>query len=87
MEIAKAVANAPKELSSAFSRETPLWLGARKESPAPVVIVKKRRVAVMVAALGGVLLLGETTRRQMLLSTCAIMGGIALEIWDKASKT
>jgi hypothetical protein len=46
-EIAKALANAPKESSSGFSRETPPWLVAHKESPAPVVIVKKRRVAVM----------------------------------------
>ena len=46
-EIAKAVANAPKDLNSDFARETPPWLVARKESPAPVVILKKRRVAVM----------------------------------------
>ena len=46
-EIAKAVANAPKESNPEFLRETPPWLEARKESPAPVVIVKKRRVAVM----------------------------------------
>lgn len=46
-EIAKTVANTPKELNPEFSRETPPWLEARKESPAPVVIVKKRRVAVM----------------------------------------
>lgn len=46
-EIAKAVANAPKESNPEFSRETPAWIEARKESPAPVVIVKKRRVAVM----------------------------------------
>ena len=46
-EIAKAVANAPKESNPEFSRETPPWLEARKESPAPVVILKKRRVAVM----------------------------------------
>ena len=46
-EIAKAVANAPKESNPVFSIETPPWLVARKESPAPVVIVKKRRVAVM----------------------------------------
>lgn len=44
-EIAKAVANAPKESNPEFSRETPSWLVARKESPAPAVIVKKRRVA------------------------------------------
>jgi len=46
-EIAKAVAKAPKESNPEFSRETPPWLVARMESPAPVVIVKKRRVAVM----------------------------------------
>ena len=46
-EIAKAVANAPKESNPEFSRETLPWLEARKESPAPVVIVRKRRVAVM----------------------------------------
>ena len=46
-EIAKAVANAPKESNPAFFRETPPWLEARKESLVPVVIVKKRRVAVM----------------------------------------
>lgn len=46
-EIAKAVADAPKESSSEFSRERHPRLLARKESAAPVVIVKKRRVAVM----------------------------------------
>ncbi len=46
-EIAKALANAPKESSPEFSRESLPWLVARKESPAPVVILKKRRVAVM----------------------------------------
>lgn len=46
-EIARAVANAPKESHPESSRETPPWIEARKESPAPVVIVKKRRVAVM----------------------------------------
>lgn len=46
-EIAKAVANAPKESNPASSTETPPWLVARKESPAPVVTVKKLRVAVM----------------------------------------
>ena len=46
-EIAKAVANAPKESNPEFLREAPPWLVARKESPAPVVILKKRRVAVM----------------------------------------
>jgi len=42
-EIAKAVARASSELS----RQSPPWLVAHTESPAPVVIVKKRRVAVM----------------------------------------
>ncbi|MHB8948018.1 MAG: hypothetical protein ACYC4S_03010 [Rhodoferax sp.] len=46
-EIAKAVAHAPKESNPESSRETPPWLEARTESPAPVVIVKKRWVAVM----------------------------------------
>jgi hypothetical protein len=46
-EIAKAVANAPRESNPEYSRETPPWLEARKESPATVVILKKRRVAVM----------------------------------------
>ena len=49
-EIAKALANAPKESAAfdpAFSSESPPWLAARKDTPAPVVIVKKRRVAVM----------------------------------------
>ena len=46
-EIARAVANAPKESNPEFSKETPPWLEVRKESPVPVVIVKKRRVAVM----------------------------------------
>lgn len=46
-EIAKAVANAPKESNPELSREAPPWQVARKESPAPVVIVKKRRVALM----------------------------------------
>lgn len=49
-EIAKAVANAPKESAAfdpEFSRESPPWLVARQDTPAPVVIVKKRRVAVM----------------------------------------
>jgi hypothetical protein len=49
-EIVKAVANAPKESAAtypAFSKDSPLWVEARKDSPAPVVIVKKRRVAVM----------------------------------------
>jgi hypothetical protein len=45
-EVAKAVAHAPKEPNPEFSRETPPWQVARKDSPAPVVIVKKRRVAV-----------------------------------------
>ncbi len=46
-EIATAVADASRDLISAFSRETAPWLEARKEAPAPVVTVKKRRVAVM----------------------------------------
>lgn len=46
-EIAKALAKAPRQSNPEFSRETPPWMVARKESPAPVVIVKKRRVAVM----------------------------------------
>jgi hypothetical protein len=49
-EIAKAVANAPKEFVAnypEYSKESPPWLVARKDTPAPVVIVKKRRVAVM----------------------------------------
>lgn len=46
-EIAKAVANAPREPKLDFSRDDPPWQAACKESPAPVVIVKKRRVAVM----------------------------------------
>ncbi len=46
-DIAKAIANAPKESNRNFLRETPPWLEARKDSPVPVVIVKKRRVAVM----------------------------------------
>jgi hypothetical protein len=46
-EIAKAVANAPKEPNSEFVKESPPWLVDRKESPTPVVILKKRRVAVM----------------------------------------
>lgn len=46
-EIAKAVANAPKESNPEFSRESQPWLRARKESPAPAVIVRKRRVAVI----------------------------------------
>ncbi|MDD2917504.1 hypothetical protein [Rhodoferax sp.] len=46
-EIAKAVANAPKEPNPVLSGETPSWLASRKEAPAPVVVVKKRRVAVM----------------------------------------
>jgi len=45
-EIAKAVANTPKESNLEFLTETPPWSEARKESPAPVVAVKKRRVAV-----------------------------------------
>ena len=46
-EVAKAVANAPKESYPEFSRGMPPWQVARKEFPAPVVILKKRRVAVM----------------------------------------
>jgi hypothetical protein len=46
-DIAKAVANAPKESDSELSREAPPWPVARKEAPPPVVIVKKRRIAVM----------------------------------------
>ena len=46
-EIAKAIANAPKESNSEFFRERPPWLESRQESPAPVVIVKKRRVVVV----------------------------------------
>ena len=49
-EIAKAVANAPQEAPSnypEYSKESPPWVVARKDTPAPVVIVKKRRVAVM----------------------------------------
>ena len=46
-DVAKAVANAPKESSPEFSREASSWSAARKEAPAPVVILKKRRVAVM----------------------------------------
>ena len=45
-EIAKAVANAPKEPNPVF-REIPSWQASRKDSPAPVVIVKKRRIAVL----------------------------------------
>lgn len=46
-EIAKAVANAPKEPNPMLSSEIQSWQASRKESPAPVVVVKKRRVAVM----------------------------------------
>ena len=46
-EVAKAVANAPRESNPEFSRESPPWPVARNETPAPVVILKKRRVAVM----------------------------------------
>ena len=46
-DVAKAVANAPKESNPEFSREASSWSAARKEAPAPVVILKKRRVAVM----------------------------------------
>jgi len=54
-EIAKAVANAPKEPAAfdpKFSGESPTRLAARKDTPAPVVIVKKRRVAVMPGSAG-----------------------------------
>ena len=54
-EIAKAVANAPKEPAAydpKFSGESPTRLVARKDTPAPVVIVKKRRVAVMPGSVG-----------------------------------
>ena len=37
----------------------------------------------VIAALGGIVLLGETATWPMLLSACAIMGGIALVIWNK----
>lgn len=46
-DVARALANAPKESNSEFSRESPPWLVARNEAPTPVVILKKRRVAVM----------------------------------------
>jgi hypothetical protein len=46
-EIAKAVANAPKEPNPVLSGAPPSWLVSRKEASAPVVVVKKRRVAVM----------------------------------------
>ena len=46
-DVAKAVANAAKESSLEFSRESRPWPVARKEAPAPVVVLKKRRVAVM----------------------------------------
>jgi hypothetical protein len=46
-EIAKAVANAPRETNPVLSGETPSWQASRKEAPPPVVIVRKRRVAVM----------------------------------------
>jgi hypothetical protein len=46
-DIAKAIANAPKESNPEFSREAPPWQVARKESAVPVVVLKKRRVAVM----------------------------------------
>lgn len=46
-DIAKAVANAPKEFSPRFSRgdsRESLWKETRKDTPPPVVIVKKRRL-------------------------------------------
>ena len=47
-EIARAVANAPKEKNPEFSKERPLpLLEARTDLPVPAVIVKKRRIAVM----------------------------------------
>ena len=46
-DVAKAVANAPKEINPEFSRASLPRLVPRKESPAPVVILKKRRVPVM----------------------------------------
>lgn len=49
-EIAKALANAPKEAAAfdpGFSKESPPWRTARTGAAAPVVIVRKRRVAVM----------------------------------------
>ena len=46
-EIAKAVANAPRETNPVLSGETPSWQAFCKEAPPPVVIVRKRRVAVM----------------------------------------
>ena len=47
-EIARAVANAPKETNPEFSKEQPWpWLEAPTELPVPAVIVKKRRIAVM----------------------------------------
>jgi len=46
-ELAKAVANAPKEANPEFSIESPPCPVVRKEAPAPVVILKKRRVAVI----------------------------------------
>lgn len=52
-EIAKAVANAPKELNPVLSRDPLSRPAPRKDSPAPVVIVKKRRVAVRVTPEAG----------------------------------
>ena len=46
-EVAKAVAKAPKEPNPEFSRQSPPWPVAPKQTVAPVVILKKRRVAVM----------------------------------------
>jgi drug/metabolite transporter (DMT)-like permease len=37
----------------------------------------------VIAALGGIVLLGEATTWTMALSACAILGGIALVIWNK----
>jgi drug/metabolite transporter (DMT)-like permease len=38
----------------------------------------------VIAALGGIVLLGEAATWPMVLSACAIMGGIGLVIWNKA---
>jgi len=39
----------------------------------------------VIAAAGGVLLLGEAVSLRLLLASCAILGGIALVIWEKRS--
>ncbi len=46
-DLAKAVANAPKEPNPVFARRSPPCLVGHKDALAPVVIRKKRRVAVM----------------------------------------